>query len=123
MATLDPLSVRNINFFIKTSTALFNLIPHLYQLPVGTSILGTISWNEPMKYFSFCTGVFTNTFLPLSQWRQRYYSSDRGSDSIMAVAAEAVLSQQQQRKRWYHNSNRDGGGSIMLALEAATVLS
>ena len=59
------------------------------------SILGTISWNEPMKYFSFCTGVFTNTFLPLSQWQKQYHSSGRGSDSIMAVAAEAVLSQQQ----------------------------
>ena len=123
MATLDPLSVRNNNFFIKTSTALLNLVPSLYQVPVGTSILGTISWNKPMKYLSFCTRVLTNTFLLLSQWRQRYHSSGRGSDSIMAVAAEAVLSQQRQRKRWYHNSNRDGGGSIMLALEAAAVLS
>ena len=50
MATLDPISVRNSNLFIETSTTVFDLVPHLWQVQVGTSILNAITRNESIKY-------------------------------------------------------------------------
>ena len=50
MATLDPVSVRKSKLFIETSTTVFYLVPHLWQVQVGTSILIEITWNESIKY-------------------------------------------------------------------------
>ena len=57
MATLDPVSVRKSKLFIETSTAVFYLVPHLWQVQVGTSILSQITWNESIKYL--CVGPTT----------------------------------------------------------------
>ena len=50
MATLDPVSVRKSKLLIKTSTAVFYLVPHLWQVQVGTFILNAITRNESIKY-------------------------------------------------------------------------